>query len=74
MRSVAAPVWDEDAVNSTVTGELTSLNIAMGKSVSSALSTVYVSGPQSDMRESDGCMRSLFSAFRNPVGLEGIRR
>lgn len=37
---VAAPVWEEVAVNLIVNGELTDLNNAMGKSVSDELPTV----------------------------------
>lgn len=40
MRSVAAPVCEDDAVNLIVTGLLTDLKIAMGKSDSEELPTV----------------------------------
>lgn len=45
-----------------------SLNKAMGKEESDDVPTVNVPGAQSDMRESEGCMRSCLSAFRRPVG------
>lgn len=69
MRSVAAPVCEDDAVKLIVTGLLTDLKMAMGKSDSEELPTVYVRGPQLAMRESDGCILSWFAALRKPVGL-----
>ena len=46
----------------------TDLNTAIGTSLRLDDPTVYVSGPQEDMRLSEGCMRRNLSAFLNPVG------
>lgn len=67
IRSVAAP-GALARVNLIVTGLLTLLNTAMGKSLSAELPTVYVSGPQLLIRVSDGCMRRNLSALRKLVG------
>lgn len=53
-----------------VTGSLTLLKMAIGKSLGAELPTRYVRAPQFDILESEGCMRSWVSAFRKPVGLE----
>jgi hypothetical protein len=70
MRSVAAPVCADVAVNLIVRGELTDLKSAIGKDETEEEPTVYVEEVQEDMRESDGCMRSWEAAFRKPVGLD----
>lgn len=66
---VAAPVWEDVAVNLMVKGELTDLKRAIGNEDTEELPTVYVPGVQEDMRESEGCMRSWLAALRKPVGL-----
>ena len=72
MRSVAAPVCEDVAVNLIVKGELTDLKSAIGKVERLEEPTVKVFAEvdvQEDMRESEGCIRSWEAAFRKPVGL-----
>lgn len=69
MRKVAAPLaWAAVKVNLMVTGELALLKMAMGKSETAEVPTVYVRGPHDAMRVSEGCMRSWLAALRKPVG------
>jgi len=53
MRSVRAPIWDEEAVHLMVVGLLTALNWAIGKEPTEEEPIVNVTGPHELMRESE---------------------
>ena len=66
--SVRAPVCEDERVKRTVTGPM-SFQIAIGKEDTDEEPTVYVIPAQPPMRESDGCIVSILSAFLKPAGV-----